>query len=568
MIQSIHPATMAINISVDMHAKKTYHATMQSARSDTLKRTIQTRVLKRSEHGHSIIAKDGENMSSWIFDFRAVLGDPAFLTAYADAFWDAFGTKTPFQVCGIETSGIALVTAIVMRGRERGEEVNSFYVRKSRNKYGLMKSIEGELRDAPVILVDDLANSGQTLRRALAAVQSAGLRVTDVSVILSLGGTPTLPSETKMSFHTLFTEKDFDIKLPSRVPTPAISYEVLWRVPGTAPSFNHVLPKSGLAIGERLIFSGDDAGVFRAINARDGSPAWSHRVGLVPRGKGIFSTPAFWDGAIYFGAYDGNCYSLDAKTGSRVWTYRDADWIGSSPCIAPDLGLVYVGLEFGLWKKRGGIAALALDEGTERWAFKEMSDFTHSSPLYVHEERSVFIGNNNGTVYCFDAQTGVLKWTFARSGSVKESFAYDARRRLVVFGSFDGRVYALEAASGTLAWSFDTGEAIYATPCINNGAVFIPSLDKCVYALSLDNGSQLWRFMTRGRIFSSPTIANGSLWVGSNDGCAYELDPATGAFRSSFQTGDRVVNTIRHDGNHILVPTDANDIYCIRKKRA
>lgn len=65
--------------------------------------------------------------SSWIMDFRRVCLDHGFLDVYTDIFYERFKDRYPFQVGGMEVAAIPLVSAIVMKMRERGMPVNGFF---------------------------------------------------------------------------------------------------------------------------------------------------------------------------------------------------------------------------------------------------------------------------------------------------------------------------------------------------------------------------------------------------------------------------------------------------------
>ena len=89
-------------------------------------------------------------------------------------------------------------------------------------------------------------------------------------------------------------------------------------------------------------------------------------------GSLISSSPAIGaDGAVYFGAWDGKLYALNAD-GTLRWTYQTESYISSSPALGPD-GAVY----FGSWD--GYVYALNPD-GTLRWRY-QTGDIVTSSPV-------------------------------------------------------------------------------------------------------------------------------------------------------------------------------------------
>jgi orotate phosphoribosyltransferase len=353
---------------------------------------------------------------------------PHWLNRYAEIFWELYEKELPFQVAGMESAGIPFVSAIVMKSVERGTPVNGFFIRKSRKRKGLVKTIEGTLTNDKVILVDDLINSGQTLSKQADVLAAAGRRVSDIFVIVAYrkpDAYETLLAK-GIALRHLFTIADFDLPLlRSHAPeVPTDSFSVLWRYRAPNPSYYNVVQKSTPAIDDARLYFGSDDGTFRALNLGSGAVEWEFRVGPHPFGKGIISSPALYEECVYFGAYDGTMYALERQSGKKRWVYNDADWIGSSPALAEDLGLLFIGLEFGLWKKRGGIAALDLRTGKEMWRDRTPS-LTHGTPLYIREECLVVLGSNDGVVYAYDAKTGERRWVYQTNGDIKTAPAYD-----------------------------------------------------------------------------------------------------------------------------------------------
>lgn len=538
---------------------------------DDLKEAIQKHVLVRKEDGVQIVSTEGTAATAdWLFDFRALMLQPTWLNRYAEIFWEKYGSHYPFQVAGMETAGIALVAAIVMKGVERGTPVNGFFIRKSRKRQGLMKMIEGTPTNDPVILVDDLMNSGQTIHKQVEIIAAIGKRVTDVFVLLVYRAREayafTETDHVKLDY--LFTLKDFGIPLQTtHAPEiPKESFKTLWHFEGGHPSFQLILQKSAPVLDAERLFYGSDNGIFRALDQKTGDVVWEFEIGPHPVEKGILSSPIVHDGVVYFGAYDGNVYALDARTGKMRWKNSEADWVGSSPSLAPDLGLLFIGLEFGLFTKRGGIAAISLATGKTVWTDRTPA-LTHGSPLYIPEEALVVVGSNDGVVYAYTAKTGELKWRYQTGSDVKTTFAYDAKRHLITFGSMDASFYALDARNGLPVFARQTGGGIYSVPLVHGDTVYVASLDKRLYAIDLDTGNDRWIFSTMGRIFSSPVYADGSLWIGSNDGRLYELDPERGTMRDFFQATERITNKIAYNERTkcFFVPTCANEMYCIER---
>jgi outer membrane protein assembly factor BamB len=448
--------------------------------------------------------------------------------------------------------------------------------------------IEGEIeKGVPIILVDDLTNSGSSLIRQVEVVEALGHKVAAVWTVLRFRDPDQYAyfHEKKIPMHCVFTLDDFKDSLGlqnfKRNEIKQEAFTSIWKFSSESPSYHHVVPKSDPVIDSERVYVGSDNGTMWALSQDDGHVIWSYKIGLHAKGKGIFSSPALYDGTVYFGGYDGNFYALDAATGKKKWVALDADWIGSSPAIAPDLGLVFIGLEFGLWRKRGGIAAYDLKKGKKMWAYTDMPCYTHASPFYIREHQQVAVGSNDGVARLFDAKNGRLLWKFETgpvdkeeldSGfskrDIKESFAYDAKRDLLMVGDMIGELCFLDRKSGKEVRRFKAEFGFYSTPLIVGNTVCASSLDKNLYCIDLDTFKEKWRWHAGTRIFASPTLINGNIFIGANSGRLTEIDPKTGTELSFVTLTERITSrpTYNKKTERFFVPTYANEIYCLKKQ--
>jgi outer membrane protein assembly factor BamB len=80
----------------------------------------------------------------------------------------------------------------------------------------------------------------------------------------------------------------------------------------------------------------------------------------------------------------------------------------------------------------------------------------------------------------------------------------------VYFGSVgDGKIYCLDAATAKVLWTFPTGGPVRLAPTIHNRRVYAGSDDGFVYCLDSTDGSQLWKF--RAAPEDHHVIGNGNL---------------------------------------------------------
>jgi orotate phosphoribosyltransferase len=67
------------------------------------------------------------------------------------------------QLCGLESSSIPIMIAMQAYAARFNININSFSIRKERKSYGLFNLIDGKPTDAPVVIVDDIINSGKSI---------------------------------------------------------------------------------------------------------------------------------------------------------------------------------------------------------------------------------------------------------------------------------------------------------------------------------------------------------------------------------------------------------------------
>jgi len=556
---------------------------------ERLKQVIATRGFVWASEDQPIAQKSSrQTASQWLLDIRAIALSPAVLDDITRIFWDTYRTQAAVQIGGMETAAIPLITAVVINGARDGRDVSGFYLRKSRKKQGLMHMIEGEVRPGkPVILIDDLVNAGSSLRKQVDVLEELGEKVTDIWTLVRFRNLEAYEYFTKKGIRvqSLFELDDFGsigVRNLSHTHAPVTPspYEIKWKFSSGSPSHQLVVAKSDPAIDDIRVYVGSDRGILWALNQSDGTVVWKHQIGFHPKGKGIFSSPVVYDGTVYFGGYDGNVYALDAATGAKKWMSLEADWVGSSPAIAPEIDRLFIGLEFGLWRRRGGIAAIDMDTGATRWHYTDMPCYTHSTPRYISEHRQVAIGSNDGCVYLFDAETGALQWKTStgpitpaevNSGfsahDLKEAVAYDAQRDLIVAANMSGGIFMIDRLAGEIRSEFRAEFGSYGTPLIHDGRVYVSSLDKNLYCIDLENFKEMWRWNGGARIFASPTLIEDSIYIGANTGRLTELDPATGKERSILHLTERITNRPVYNPNtkRLFVPTFANEIYCVER---
>jgi len=137
-----------------------------------------------------------------------------------------------------------------------------------------------------------------------------------------------------------------------------------------------------------------------------------------------------------------------------------------------------------------------------------------------------------GAITAYGTGDGIQKWCFYTEGPIR--FAPIAIKGKVYVGSDDGFVYCLNAADGTLLWKFQgapkdkkcignkrvislwpiRGGLVYENNVLYFGAGSFPFQGIYIYALNAENGTQIWLNSTSGLIHE--TRQQGHDWVGDN----------------------------------------------------
>lgn len=549
-----------------------------------LHQLISERVLMRN-YSNDPLEKQGTN---WIFDFRRIVLHPEYLNLITALLWEKIKDYDALQIGGLETASIPLITSLILEAQKEGKKINGFYIRKSRKKQGLYKHVEGELNDDPIVLVDDLMNSATSIGKQLEVLDELGKKVDRVLTIIRFRELTEYPQlqNRNIKIESIFTLKDFDVALNEQInfKSNPFTRKLLFRP--TVAAYQHVVQKSTPVLVEDTLYYGTDEGLFLALDSQTGLKKWQYKTSHSMGGKKIFSSPAIHEDMVIFGAYDGNLYALDRFYGSIKWVFSEADMVGSSPAVAREIGLVFVGLEFGLPGSRGATVALEIATGKKVWEYTS-SAYTHASPLYIQKYQMVCNGGNEGVLRAFEAKTGRLLWQLETEGGssydgvsgfsggdIKLAPVYDEETDQIAFSSMDGWMYVVRRDTGALQFRVCTDyhdtvhrSGVYGSPLFTKKFVLFAGLDKRLYCYDKKTGKLVWQYATNGRIFATPVEIGSSIFVGSNDGCLYEIATETGEVVSKTQFSERITNPIVYEKSTglIYVTTHVNEVYTLQR---
>ena len=164
------------------------------------------------------------------------------------------------------------------------------------------------------------------------------------------------------------------------------------------------------------------------------------------------SSPAVWNGAVYFGSGDGNVYALDAATGTLKWKFHTGDVVHASPAIAD--GTLFIGS----WDSY--FYALDAATGKEKWRFKTGEDHEIANQVGIQSsaavaDGTVYFGCRDSNLYALDAATGQKKWSFNNKGSWVVGSPAVRDGKLYFATSDSAMLYELDAKAGTPIFSLN-----------------------------------------------------------------------------------------------------------------
>ncbi len=113
----------------------------------------------------------------------------------------------------------------------------------------------------------------------------------------------------------------------------------------------------------------------------------------------------------------------------------------------------------------------------------------------------------------------------------------------VYIGNTDGKVYSFDANTGQEAWSTTLPGWAYGSPAVANGRVFATSSLGTFVALNARTGEELWRHQLPYGTLSSPVVIGPLVYVadrgsgGSVSGRVYAYNPGTGKLTWQFHDG-------------------------------
>lgn len=227
----------------------------------------------------------------------------------------------------------------------------------------------------------------------------------------------------------------------------------------------------------------------------------------------------------FFGGGDGLCYAFETLRSvpekqerlNTVWSYD---------CIPPE------------YKKLGGLDWVTVycmgdKRRSNGWNTKSdgkyvgMSEIIgtpvfHNNRIYVAIGRDPEHGRGRGALHCIDAtktgdvtRTGKI-WTY--QGLDRTLSTVSIAAGLLYISDVGGRLHCLDAETGQCYWIHETACPIWGSTLVADGKVYMPT-SKGLHVLVAGKKLQvLSRINVGSAIYASPVVANGTMYIASTGG--------------------------------------------------
>ncbi len=306
------------------------------------------------------------------------------------------------------------------------------------------------------------------------------------------------------------------------------------------------------------IYLGGKNRYFFCIDKNNGNIIWKFEVedaGIYP---GIYTTPAFYEDYVYFGATGsnvietlGHIYSLNAKTGKERWHFEtDADVSAVNIYNGKLFALDRTGTLYCINAIKGNLIKKVKTEGMNDILCATMS--IKNNRLYIKTECFHFI-----YLSAFDANDLHKLW-FTK---IKKSPSDISDSLIAVNGLLyvNGK-YCIDSRSGKIIWINKTSSGL----SVLDKYLFVLTKDGELYKIDLTNGSIIWKEIIESS--TAPLYAkNNILIIGTTSGNVYLINERYGEIIEKFKTNSTITVKPYLYEDFVYIVSEDGYLYCFKK---
>jgi outer membrane protein assembly factor BamB len=289
---------------------------------------------------------------------------------------------------------------------------------------------------------------------------------------------------------------------------------------------------SRLVLAGTVVVAGDYDVV--AFDRTSGAFSWRFSPGD-GYGPGIY-LGGVSEGLVFTGSPSGRLYAVDETSGQVRWSAL-IEGDGTSTVFQPaaDRDLVVAGYTTFTAPARGGIVALDISTGHERWrtAFPRPNNASLGSawaggPLTMRE--LIVAATSSGEVYGLDRNDGSIRWSLPAVGEPCVGSASPPSQdfrplsvtgRTLVAGSLTGCLEAFNLDTRSVLWrhpGIDDGSVAFSV-VTDNETVYVPYVGGRLRAFRVSDGKLRWEIgNARRRFHWPPALVDGRMLVASAEG--------------------------------------------------
>lgn len=241
-------------------------------------------------------------------------------------------------------------------------------------------------------------------------------------------------------------------------------------------------------------------------------------------------------------------------TQNRDWSmFRgNAQQTGVAPCelrgkpkvrwshAVPDTGFIaapaIVGKTVYIGDDMGTMHALDFATGKVRWQ-RSVGDSIAINATPTVIDGVLLFGDDAGIMHALNAKDGTTRWTFKTEGPIVSSVNLSGKR--MVFGSYDGSVYCLDRTSGKLVWKCETEDKLHGTPGIAKDRVLVAGCDSRMHVIDLASGAERCRIDIESVSGSSAAIIGDRVFIGTYGNQVLGIDLSAKKILWRFEHPDR-----------------------------
>ncbi len=158
----------------------------------------------------------------------------------------------------------------------------------------------------------------------------------------------------------------------------------------------------------------------------------------------------------------------------------------------------------------------------------------------------VYVGSDDGYLYCINASDGSLIWSYWTSGFLIRSSpaaAYESGNWVLYFGADHGTVYAVKdtGSSYEVKWTKTLGPVVGSSPALWDSLLYVGCDDDSIHCLRTSDGSQKWAAYLYGDISSSPAVFDDVVYIGSKSDTLYALNHLDGTILRKYDACGDIV---------------------------